>query len=154
MTVDTSVRHHGAGHASPHSGVKKTVRLTLGQPYLDCIYRVGANTQYVQSGWSPDLVDLLYNAEMDRIWAPDVSYMGRRNPNTGATGAWVLGGGGAQFQKEIGGTLMKADEIRGTQKFEVLLYAGPTSAPDGSGHTSPSCRRWPPRSATGCRPRR
>ena len=66
---------------------------------------------------------------------PDVSYMGRRNPNTGATGAWVLGGGGAQFQKEVGGTLMKADEIHGTQKFEVLLYAGPASAPDGSGHT-------------------
>jgi hypothetical protein len=117
------------------SGVKKTVRLTLGQPWLDVVYRVGANTQYVQSGWSPDLVDLLYNAEMDRVWAPDISYMGRRNPNTAATGAWVLGGGGAQFQKEVGGTLMKADEIHGTQKFEILLYAGPTSPPDGSGHT-------------------
>ncbi len=119
-----------------HSGVRKVVRLTLGQPWLDCIYRVGANTQYVQSGWSPDLVDLLYNARMDRIWAPDISYMGRRNPNTGATGAWVLGGGGAQFQKEVGGTLMKADELRGTQKFEFLLYAGPTSAPDVGGNVA------------------
>lgn len=134
MTVDTA---SGATVQATFSvpGVKKTVRLTLGQPYLDCIYRVGANTQYVQSGWSPDLVDLLYNAEMDRIWAPDVSYMGRRNPNTSATGAWVLGGGGAGFNKEVGGTLMKADEIVGTQKFEVLLYAGPASAPDLSGHT-------------------
>ena len=117
-----------------HSGVKKVVRLTLGQPYLDCVYRVGANTQYLQSGWSPDLVDLLYNARMDRVWAPDISYMGRRNPNTGATGAFVLGGGGARFQKEVGGTLMKADEVRGTQKFELYVYAGPTSAPDGGGN--------------------
>jgi hypothetical protein len=134
MTVDTSAGNTVQATFTQY-GVEKTVRLTLGQSYLDCIYRVGANTQYVQSGWSPDLVDLLYNAEMDRIWAPDVSYMGRRNPNTSATGAWVLGGGGAGFNKEIGGTLMKADEIVGTQKFEVLLYAGPASAPDGSGHT-------------------
>ncbi len=135
MQVDTS-SGNTVQATFAHSGVKKVVRLTLGQPYLDCVYRVGANTQYIQSGWTPDLVDLLYNARMDRIWAPDISYMGRRNPNTGATGAFVLGGGGAQFQKEVGGTLMKADEVRGTQKFEFYVYAGPTSAPDGGGNVA------------------
>jgi hypothetical protein len=118
------------------SGVTKTISLTLGQPYLNCVYRVGANTQYIKSGWSPDLVDLLYNAEMDRIYAPNVSYMGRRNPNTGATAAYVIGSGGAGFQGEFSGTLMKGDEIYGTQKFQFYIYAGATSAPDGSGNVA------------------
>src|SRR5205823_12330341 len=52
-----------------HYGVTKTVKLTLGQPYIDAVYQVGAQTQYIQSGWSPDLVDLIYNAQMTRIWA-------------------------------------------------------------------------------------
>ncbi len=117
-----------------HSGVKKVVRLTLGQPYLDCVYRVGANTQYIQSGWSPDVVDLLYNAEMDRVWGGgNQTYMGQRNPNTGATGAYVLGSGGATHNIDFQSTLMKADEISGTQKFQFYIYAGATSVPNGSG---------------------
>lgn len=120
-----------------HSGLTKTVRLTLGQPYLDCIYKVGANTQYIQSGFSPDVVDLLYNAHLDRIWGGGAdTYMGQRDPNTGATAAYVLGGGGATHNLTNTSTLMKVDEIRGTQKFEFYLYGGYASAPDGSGHVA------------------
>uniref|UniRef100_A0A832I1S2 T9SS type A sorting domain-containing protein n=1 Tax=Eiseniibacteriota bacterium TaxID=2212470 RepID=A0A832I1S2_UNCEI len=118
-------------------GTRKTVRLTLGQPYLDVVYRVGPGTQYIQSGWSPDLVDLVYNARMDRVWGGGAqTYMGQRNPNTGATAAYVLGGGGATFNLSFSGTLMKVDEISGTQKFQFYIYAGPTSAPTGTGQVA------------------
>ncbi len=120
-----------------HSGLTKVVKLTSGQPYLDCIYKVGATTEYVQSGFSPDVVDLLYNARMDRIWGGgNRTYMGQRNPNTGATAAYVLGNGGAQHNLNYQSTLMKVDEIQGSQKFEFYLYAGATSAPDGQGHVA------------------
>ncbi|MBI5835939.1 MAG: T9SS type A sorting domain-containing protein [Candidatus Eisenbacteria bacterium] len=117
-----------------HYGVTKTFRLTLGQPYIDAVYNVGSTTQYLQAGWTPDLVDLVWNARMDRVWPGSSAYMGQRNPNTGATGAFVLGSGGAAHQKEISGRIMKGDEIRGTQSFEFYLFAGVTSAPDLSGH--------------------
>jgi hypothetical protein len=117
--------------------LSKTVRLTLGQPYLDCVYRVGAATQYITSGFSPDVVDLLYNGRMDRVWGGGTrTYMGQRNPNTGATAAYVLGNGGAQHNLSGTSTLMKTDEIQGTQKFQFLLYGGYTSPPDGSGHVA------------------
>ena len=119
-----------------HAGLERTVTLRLGQPFLDVVYRVGASTQYIQSGFSPDLVDLVWNAQMDRVFAPDVSYMGQRNPNTAATAAYVLGGGGAGFNMNFSGTLMKVDEIQGSQKFRFYLYAGSTSAPDMSGHVA------------------
>ena len=45
----------------------------------------------------------------------------------------MLGAGGAQHQKEIAGTLMKGDEVRGSGVFQLQLYAGPTSAPDLAG---------------------
>lgn len=116
---------------------RKSVRLVLGQPYLDVVYRVGASTQYIQSGWSPDLVDLVYNARMDRVWGGgSQTYMGQRNPNTGATAAYVLGGGGATFNLSFASTLLKADEISGTQKFQFFVYAGPTSAPYGTGQVA------------------
>jgi hypothetical protein len=117
-----------------HSGVTKTVSLTLGQPYLDCVYRVGARTEYIKSGWSPDMVDLLYNAQMSRVWGGGPqTYMGQRNPNTAATAAYVLGSGGATHNLDFSSTLMKGDEIRGTQKFQFYIYAGYTSPPNGSG---------------------
>ncbi len=115
-------------------GTRKTVRLTAGQPYLDVVYRVGAQSQYIQSGFSPDVVDLLYNGQMQRVWGGGPqTYMGQRNPNTGATAAYVLGGGGASHQSSFSSTLMKVDEIVGSQKFQFLLYAGATSPPDGFG---------------------
>ncbi len=115
-------------------GLKKTVKLTLGQPYLDIVYKTGATTQYIQSGFSPDVVDLLYNGQMSRVWGGgNRTYMGQRNPNTAATAAYVLGNGGATHQQEFSSTLMKVDEVYGSQKFQFYLYAGTTSAPDING---------------------
>ena len=85
-----------------YQGVKKTVRLALGSPYLDVIYEVGPSTQYIKNGYSPGLVDLLWNAQMDRVWVSDVAYIGQRNPNNGATAALVLGGGGAGIGRKRG----------------------------------------------------
>ena len=119
------------------SGVTKTISLTLGQPYMNCVYRVGANTQYIQSGFTPDMVDQLYNAKMDRVWGGgNQTYMGYRNPNTSATGAYVLGAGGATFNLSNTSTIMKVDEIRGTQKFQFYLFAGATSPLSGGGGTA------------------
>lgn len=116
-------------------GLQKIVKLTLGQPYLDVIYKTGTDTQYIQSGFSPDVVDLLYNGRMDRVWGGgNRTYMGQRNPNTAATAAYVLGNGGATHQMSFSSTLMKADEIFGSQKFQFYLFAGATSAPDVNGH--------------------
>lgn len=115
-------------------GLTKTIALTAGDPFMVCTYRAGSQAAYVQSGWTPDLVDLLYNAEMTRLWGgSNRSYAGQRNPNTGATAACVLGDGGAQHNLEFASTLMKGDEIFGAGKFQFLVYAGPTSAPNGFG---------------------
>jgi len=116
-----------------YQNVKKTVRLALGSPYLDVVYEVGPGTQYIKSGFSPDLVDLVWNAQMSRIWVSDIAYMGQRNPNTGATAAFVLGGGGAGHNLDFSGRIMKGDEIDGSGAFEFLLYAGKTSAPGVGG---------------------
>lgn len=136
MTVDTAAGTTVQATFT-RGALRKTVRLTLGQPYLDCVYRVGANTQYVTSGFSPDVVDLLYNARMDRVWGGGpTTYMGQRNPNTGATAAYVLGGGGAHHNASGTSTLLKSDEIAGTQKFRFYLYGGWASPPDGAGHVA------------------
>lgn len=113
--------------------VAKTVELTEGDSFFDVVYDVGPATHWIQAGFSPSLVDLVWNAQMDRIWAPDAAYMGQRNPNTGVTAAWILGTGGAGHQRDFSGTLMKGDEIKGEGVFQLRLFAGVTSAPDGSG---------------------
>lgn len=113
------------------SGLEKTFSLASGAPYLRSVYRTHGGTQWIQTGMSPGLVDLIWNADMDRVWVGDQAYMGRRNPNTGATVAYVLGSGGAGHQKEISATLMKGDEIFGDDTFEFYLFAGLTPAPVG-----------------------
>jgi len=113
--------------------VSKEISLTEGDAFLEAVYRVGAADHWIQAGMSPGLVDLVWNAEMDRVWAGDAAYMGRRNPNTGLTVAWVLGTAGATHQQEFSGTLMRGDEVRGRGAFALRLYAGHTSAPDGGG---------------------
>lgn len=126
----------GAGTASltlTHAEVTKTLTLTTGEPFCEVTYSVGPATHWIKSGFSPSLVDLIWNAELQRVWAGDASYMGFRNPNTGVATALVLGDGGAQHQGEISGTLMRGDEIRGSGVFQCLLYAGPVSAPGAGG---------------------
>ncbi len=113
--------------------VTKTVALTEGDSFLDVTYRVGPATHWIQGGFSPSLVDLVWNGELDRVWAPDGAYMGFRNPNTGIGTAWILGSGGALHEKEIAGTLMKGDEVKGSGVFQMQLHAGLTSVPDGLG---------------------
>ncbi|MFH1841729.1 MAG: FlgD immunoglobulin-like domain containing protein, partial [bacterium] len=113
--------------------VTKEIALVTGRSYFDVVYRVGPATHWVQSGFSPSLVNLIWNAEMDRVWPiSHAGYMGQRNPNTGIATAWV-NGGGAEHQKEFSGTLMKGDEIKGNGVFQCGLFAGLTSAPDPSG---------------------
>ena len=116
-----------------HQGVRKLVKLTAGQPYMDIIYEVGQSTQYVKNGYSPGLVDLLWNAQMDRIWVSDAAYYGQRNPNNGATAAIISGQAGASHNFDFSGRIMKGDEIFGSGVFEFLFYAGTTSVPDGTG---------------------
>ena len=113
-----------------HRHLTKKVSLTLGQPYFDVIYEVGPATTYIKNGYSPGLVDLVWNAEMDRIWVGDVGYVGQRNPNNGATAAVIIGGGGVNFNFEFSGRIMKGDEVYGQGVFEFLLYTGKTADPD------------------------
>ena len=61
-------------------GFSKTIRLVTGKSYLDAIYHSGSQRMYIQSGFSPDLVDLIWQADMDRIWATG-KYCGVRNPH-------------------------------------------------------------------------
>jgi hypothetical protein len=114
-----------------HQTLSKEFVLRTGDAWLEAVYRVGPGTQWLQAGWSPSLVDLIWNAQMDRVWTADQAYMGQRNPSTGVTVGWVLGAGGAAHQLDFTRTLMKADEIRGSGTFQVRLYAGVTSAPGG-----------------------
>jgi len=116
-----------------HNEVLKIISLTEGDSFFDVAYSVGPATHWIQGGFSPSLVDLVWNGELDRVWAPDGSYMGFRNPNTGIGVAWILGAGGAEHEKEISGTLMKGDEVKGNHAFQMQLHAGLTTAPDGSG---------------------
>ena len=113
--------------------VTKDIMLTTGDSHLDVTYHVGPATHWIQSGFSPSLVDLVWNAELYRIWVTDQAYMGQRNPNTGIAAAWIVGAGGATHQKDITGTIMKGDEIRSNGVFQCRLFAGLTSAPDGMG---------------------
>ncbi len=132
-TMTPSVAGGTASVVLQHAEVTKTVSLSTGNPYAAVTYSVGPATHWIKTGFSPSLVDLVWNAQMDRVWAGDASYMGFRNPNTGVVAAYVLGGGGAQHQQEISGTLMRGDEIRGAGVFQCLLYAGTASAPGAGG---------------------
>ncbi len=110
--------------------IVKTVSLTLGDPYLDVIYDVGGETAYIKSGWTPDLVDLIWDPELYRVWDPGTgSYCGQRNTSSGATAALVLGAGGAGHNVAQTATLLEIDEIVGTGQFQFYIYAGYTGAP-------------------------
>lgn len=115
-------------------GVQKQLILYTGADYLDVIYNFYNQTGSVKSGWSPDLLDILWSGKshLQRIWGNYGSYCGYRNSASGATAALVLGNGGASQNAGFEGTLVKGDEIRGYNQFKVRLFAGNTSAPSGT----------------------
>ena len=116
-------------------GISKTVSLTLGDPYLDVVYRADGNRVYVKSGMSPDLLDMTWSGTLDRVWDPDGGgYFGQKNPDTDATAAIVVGSAGAHHNLQFSATLLEGDELYGDSPFEVYLYGGYTSALDGNGH--------------------
>ena len=86
---------------------------------------------HIKSGWSPDLLDLIWSGKsnLQRVFGDWASYIGYRNSSSGATGAFVLGNGGGNFQNEFEGTLVRGDEIYGYNRFNFKLYAGYTSEP-------------------------
>lgn len=118
-----------------HPAVKKTVTLTLGNPYLEVEYRSFGAEVYVKNGLSPDPLDMTWTGDMDRVWDPDGGgYFGQKNPNTSATAAIVVGAGGASHNVQYDATLLGVDEFRGTGCFQLYFYGGYTGPLDGQGH--------------------
>ncbi|MCB0805682.1 MAG: hypothetical protein KDC05_07765 [Bacteroidales bacterium] len=115
-------------------GVQKVLTLATGADYLDVIYNFYSQTGYVKSGWSPDLLDLIWSGKthLQRVWGGFGSYCGYRNSASGATAALLLGNGGASHNSEFEGTLVRGDEIKGYNVFKVRLFAGFTSEPTGT----------------------
>ena len=112
-------------------GVSKTIELETGSKFLNVTYNFFGDTGYVKSGWTPDLLDLVWSGKshLQRVWGPYGSYCGQRNSVSGATAALILGSGGASFNSEFEGTLVKGDEIYGPGIFNVYLFAGYTPEP-------------------------
>ena len=115
-------------------GVEKTFILITGNDFLDVEYNFFSQTGYIKSGWSPDLLDIIWSGKshLERMWGQNGSYCGYRNSASGATAALILGNGGAAHNFEFEGTLVKGDEIYGYNKIKVRLYAGYTSPPTGT----------------------
>ena len=111
--------------------VTKIVSLNQGDSYLDIEYQFTEGTGYIKSGWTPDLLDLIWSGKshLQRMFGEYASYAGYRNSASGATAAIVLGSGGAGHNGESEGTLVKVDEIYGAGIFNVYLFAGYTSEP-------------------------
>ncbi len=114
-----------------HSEVSKVITLETGNDWLDVTYDFGIHTGYVKSGWSPDLLDLIWygKAPLQRMWGDYGGYCGQRNSTSAATVALVLGEAGATHNGVVEGTLVMGDEIKGTGSFEIRLFAGYTSEP-------------------------
>lgn len=112
-------------------GVSKTFVLLTGNNYLDVVYNFYDQTGYVKSGWTPNLLDLIWSGKshLQRMWGDYGSYCGQRNSSSGATVALVLSNGGASHNLDFEGTLVKGDEIKGYKQFKTRLFAGWTSAP-------------------------
>ncbi len=114
-----------------HEDVSRTCVLQTGTDYLDVTYSVASGDVYVKSGWTPDLLDLIWSGKshLQRMWGDNGAYAGRRNSATGATAAYVLGSAGGSHNGTFEGTLVMGDEIVGGGTFRFLLYAGYTSDP-------------------------
>lgn len=131
----------GAGYArirlTHPGGLVKSFSLASGQPFITVDYDAPSET-YIKHGFTPDYLDLLWNARSTRLWDPSATWpqsdwMGQRNTTTGWTAALVLGNGGALHASDFQGTLVRGDEIRGSGRFRYLFYAGPTTAPNAQG---------------------
>ena len=57
-------------------GVSKTIQLETGNQYLDVTYNFFGDTGYIKSGWTPDLLDLIWSGKshLQRIWGAYGSY--------------------------------------------------------------------------------
>lgn len=119
------------------NGVAKRIALTPDANYLDVDYNFFGGDGYIKSGFSPDLLDIIWSGKehLQRMWGNGGSYCGQRNAASGATVALVVGNGGAQHNLQFEGTLVLGDEIKGNDKLKMRLYAGYTTA--GSGTTAP-----------------
>ena len=115
-------------------GVQKTFTLYTGENYLDVVYDFSDQTGYIKSGWTPDLLDIIWSGKghLQRVWGDYGSYCGYRNSSSGATSALVLGNGGGSHTSEFEGTLVKGDEVSGYSQFKMRFYAGYTSDPVGT----------------------
>jgi len=119
-----------------YGSVTKSFEIEAGDPFLRASYDVGQQDCYIRHGFTPDLLSLIWDAEMERVWDPDHDYTGFRNPNSGATAALVRNNGGASHILEFSGTLLRGDELKGYDRFSYLLFAGPASAPDANGRVA------------------
>jgi hypothetical protein len=120
-----------------NGSITKTFELLPDQNVLLVNYETSGET-WVSHGFSPDLKELFYTAEMQRLWDgsqswPNQQWMGQRNPHSGMSAALVLGNGGATHGADFQGTLVRGDEVRGNGNFSYFFYAGLTSEPDGTG---------------------
>ena len=111
--------------------INKTCVLSADQSYLEVLFSSDSGNIYNKSGWSPDLLDIIWSGKsnIQRMWGENGNYAGRRNSSSGATVAYVLGDAGANHQGEFQGTLVMGDEIVGNGQFKIYLYTGITSEP-------------------------
>jgi len=115
-----------------HDNVRKRIKLKTGESFLRCEYFTRDKQTYIKTGFSPDMVSMLWGPDIQRIWGSG-AYPGFRNRNNDAIGAYILGAGGATHSAEFQSTYLNGDEIQGTGTFGFYLYAGYQSA-DVSGN--------------------
>lgn len=116
--------------------IKKRVKLQKNKKYAEIVYQTDGNT-YIQSGFTPDLVDLIWDTDhFYRLWDPEGKYFGAVNSNSDIGIAYVTGNGGASHNSQMTTTLLSIDEIKGYKSFRFYLYGGSMSEPDGLGEVS------------------
>ncbi len=115
--------------------VDKRIKVKSGEPFFRVYYDTGPDHIYVKSGFTPDLVDIIWNADMNRLWSAG-SYCGFHNPNTRASAAIIMGTGGASHSTDFQSTILRGDEISGSGGFGFRIFAGELA--DVAGMSSPT----------------